>query len=386
MKYLVLASTLLFAAGAAGAQDVKVIPEEVSIPPGETRAFEFGTLPQADTTILLEVVARLNAKSLAGSMHFMTLRLNGKEIQAAKSRTAQRLTNKPVVSPVAPGAPYTWYGGGGWRVLYAPDFEGGRKQTFYVGDPYTLVLDVTDLSNPAAENRLEITNTANASTKQWAGTEGNLVIQKVVARTQPGQSPMMAAGPNAAPVINTGQPAAGPAKYQGEGLPGGGFALPVGKRRWELASAFSYPNAGLNRLAPAAAPDTAGQPAWQPKVQRTKDGFEVLAAGPDYRLRRTVRFTPRKVEVADALTNLHADAPLGLVVRHEASLKGLAEPPVRLAGNPDPALDSYYSPSNPSVHITAADHGLGILCEDDVFRNQANLFCAADPAAAGIRT
>jgi len=65
-----------------------------------------------------------------------------------------------------------------------------------------------------------------------------------------------------------------------------------------------------------------------------------------------------KIEVADELTNLDRQHPLGLVVRHEVSLAGLADPAVRLAGNPDPAVNDYYSPANPSVHVSLADQGL----------------------------
>lgn len=384
MKYACLILALI--TGAAHAAEVPVIPEEIAIPPGETRAFEFGTLPQADTTILLEVQARLDAKAFSGSMFFLRVRLNGKEVKAAKSRTALRLVNKPLVSPVAHDLPAAWYGTGGWRVVYGPDFEGARQQRFYEGDPYTLVLDVTDLTNPAAENRLEITNTANPNSIRYAGTEGNLVISKLTVRTQPGKSPTMTGSDAVAPVINNGQPGAGPAAYQGELLPGGGFALTVGGRRWEFASDFSYPNAGLNRLTAAAAPDTTGQPGWKVDARPGKAGGTVVASGPDYRVRRTVRFTARKVEVEDAITNAHADAPLGMLVRHQTSLEALENPVVRLAGNPDPAVDDYYSPSNPSVYVAMADYALGMLCEDDVFRNQARLYCTTDPPAAGIRT
>jgi hypothetical protein len=70
----------------------------------------------------------------------------------------------------------------------------------------------------------------------------------------------------------------------------------------------------------------------------------VLAEGPDYRLRRSVRFTPRKVEIADELTNVHRDSPLGLLVRHEVNLKGFQSPVVRLAWidrKPDPKRNAF---------------------------------------------
>ena len=49
-------------------------------------------------------------------------------------------------------------------------------------------------------------------------------------------------------------------------------------------------------------------------------------------------------------------------------------------------MTDYYSPPNPSVHISLPDQSVGLLCEDDVFRNQARLFYTESPPAAGIRT
>src|SRR5690606_20727909 len=178
----------------ARAVEVPVISAETVIARTETRAFEFGTVPQENTTVLLEITSRLDASKLAGSSFFLRMNLNGREVNAAKSRTANRLKNRAFVSPVAPNLPSTWFGSpAGWRIPFAPDFEGARKQTFYEGDPYTLVLDITDLVNPAAENRLEITNTAAASAATYGETKADLVIQKLTIRTVPGQSPMMAA-------------------------------------------------------------------------------------------------------------------------------------------------------------------------------------------------
>jgi hypothetical protein len=59
---------------------------------------------------------------------------------------------------------------------------------------------------------------------------------------------------------------------------------------------------------------------------------------------------------------------------------------VRLAGNPDPTVNTYYSPGNPSVYVNLDDFGLGILTEDDVFRNQAILFFDVPTSLAGIKT
>ena len=73
--------------------------------------------------------------------------------------------------------------------------------------------------------------------------------------------------------------------------------------------------------------------------------------GPDYRLVRTVKFTPRKVEVSDQFTNLHADAKLGLLVENALDLKG-ASASVRLAGNADPdRVPDFVCAYNRTAHL-----------------------------------
>ncbi len=373
-------------AGSLFADEIPVIANQTKIARGQTQTFEFGTVPQQNTTVLLEVTSRLDARELAGSSFFLRLVLNGREVNAAKSRNAVRLKNRAFVSPVVPDVPAPWFGSpDGWRVLYAPNFEAARQQTFYEGDPYTLVLDITDLTNPMSENRLEITNTAENSVTTHSFTEADLVIDKLTIKTLPQPSPMMSAEQNIKPFINRGERAGGPAKYKGQLLPGGGFSVTVGNREWKFASAFSYPNAGFNKLDASQNASATGQPGWKVDVNEG----QVTAQGKEYSIKRSVKFTPRKIEISDAITN-KTNAPLGLMVRHETELSGLENPPVRLAGSTDPSLSEYHSPGNPSVHITALDHTLAMLCEDDVFRNQVRLFVREGnngvAPTAGLRT
>ena len=380
---------LISLAGSALAGDLPVITQEPRIPQGQSRSFEFGfefgNVAQKDTTVLLDVVARLDSDSFGGSLYFMKLILNGRVVQAAKTRTAVRLQNRGLVSPVAPNLPYSWFRGGAWRVLYAPDFKGALEFGFYEGNPYQTVLDVTDLISPAAENRLEIINTCAYPVPVGSKANHDLVIKALVIRSKPGASLMLVGAATDQDVINRGTPGAGPARYKGNLRPGGGFVLTTGKRRLEFNSAISYPNAGLNKLTPTDKPHITGQMGFSIQVKPTADGGQVIGEGPDYRLRRTVRFTPRKVEVADEITNLHGDAKLGLLVANQVSLKG-HQAAVRLAGNPDPAINEYYSPANPSVYVRLKALGLGLICEDDVLRNQATLFYGTEAQAAGLRT
>ena len=375
---------IALAAGAPAA-DIAVVPEGTRIPPGQTASFEFGNVPQHDTTVTLEITARMDFRSLSGSTMFMRMKLNGRPIKAAKSRTVPRLSNRPLISPVAPNLPSTWCDGDHWRLLYAPDFEVAETRAFYVGDPYTYILDVTDLINPASESRLEITNTASKHSRVFADGGGSIVVKSAVVRTRPGQSPTMAVSADIKPVTNNGQPGAGPAPYRGVLYAGGGFTVTVGDTTWAFSTGMSYPNAGLNRLVPDAEVDRSGQPDWSVRVEAGADGGTVSAAGSDYTLRRTVRFTARKVAIADTVTN-DGDAPLGLLVRHDLGLEGRSAAQVRIAGNPDPSIDDYHAPGNPSVHVALGDTGLGMICEDTVFRNQARLFFENDPPRAGVRT
>lgn len=380
-------SLALGAVVVAAAADIPLAEGEVRIKPGETRSFEFGTVPQDGTTVTLRLLARMDFPGLGGSTMFMRLRLNGREIGASKSRQVQRLLNRPLVSPVTPDLPATWCTGGHWRLVYAPDFESARKEPYYTGNPYEFVLDVTDLTNPAAENRLEVVNTAGVDKRIFAKGGGDIVLTQFVVRTEPVPSPTMAAaGGVAAEVLNRGEPAAGPAAYRGEVTAGGGIVLQAGGGDWAFSSAFSFPDAGLNRLVTGHAPDRTGEAAWKVQVAPTADGGRVSAAGEHYRVERTVRFTPRKVLVMDAIANLHAGEPLGLLVRHDLDLSSHPEAQVRLAGNPDPALDNEYAPANPSVHVAQGGFGLGMLCEDTPFRNQARLTVERKPYQAGIRT
>ncbi|MEI6503092.1 MAG: hypothetical protein WCP21_18945, partial [Armatimonadota bacterium] len=281
----------------------------VSLPFGQTREFQFGTVSRANTTVLLKIKSRMDFPSLGGSMQFMHLKLNDWEVRPAVGRSAQRLQNRPFCAPVAPTLNENWFVAGGpgsvwgWKVIYAPDFQAALAQSFYVGDPYEIVLDVTDLINPVAENRLTIENTATGGfvaanvTQATQKAALDLVIGALEIETKPGASPMMAVPDVMAPVINHGEPAAGPAQYHGEISPGGGFSVRVGKSVYRFASSFSYPDAGFNQLTPGA-PATSGQPGWRVAVK----GNRVTATGRDYVLARTVDFGPRRIAIADTLT------------------------------------------------------------------------------------
>jgi hypothetical protein len=52
---------ILMVGSAAIAEDIVLCKGEIRIPTGQSKTFEFGSVPQKDTTILLDVLARLDS-------------------------------------------------------------------------------------------------------------------------------------------------------------------------------------------------------------------------------------------------------------------------------------------------------------------------------------
>ena len=389
MRKLILGIVLFCLIGTSRADEIHVNASPVSIPITQSQSFTFGSIPQMGNTVLLKITSRIDSKTLAGSSGFMKIELNGHEILPAKNRTAMRLVNKPLNSPVTPDVSAPWFEtrANAWRVVYAPDFKAATTQKFYADNPYLLVLDVTDLINPVAENRLTITNTATSVIQKYTGTDASLIVGALDVETKNVPSIMMTTSRDFKPVINHGEPAAGASSYQGKILPGGGFELNVGKSTFKFSSAFSFPNAGFNILN-AGEIDKTGQKNWRVKVD-TKTNH-VIAQGDDYRIERAIKFEKTHAEIVDTITNLHKNAPLGMAVRDELDLNGIRNSQIRLAGNPDPSANDYFAPGNPSVHVRLANSGIGMIAEDDVLRNQALLYTRVgeknSSPVAGIRT
>lgn len=356
----------------------------VVIPFSTTHKFQFGQISQAQKTILLKVKSRMDTRGLGGSLHFLKIIVNGQVVNPNKRRSVLRLVNKPLIGPVTPKLKHKWCDGSKWNVLYAPDFKAAYTQKYYIGNPYLYVFDITDLINPVAENRIEIRNCASPAfvarvgVRHKKGKKLDMVIGSLVLEENSGASPTMKEVVGKVVVINRGEPAAGPAAYQGKILPGGGFSIKVGKDSYRFSSFFSYPDAGFNRL--NASKQISGQKGWNVSVK----GNRVIAKGRHYKIVRTIKFTPRRVEITDAISNLNKKAPFGLSVRNEMLLDKLKDAPIRLAGCPDPARSKYSTFLNPSVHIVTPEGGIGFIAEDIVYRCQSQLY--ADSDKTGIRT
>ena len=104
-----------------------------------------------------------------------------------------------------------------------------------------------------------------------------------------------------------------------------------------------------------------------------------VVGGPCHREREVVRL-PTHAEIRDTIAN-DGDAVVGLRIRHAVATD---EPSTHLGGRTDPAARDAYAPWNPTAFTPFGGGGLGLIVEDDVFRQQLRI--DRDAQTLGIRT
>jgi len=127
-------------------------------------------------------------------------------------------------------------------------------------------------------------------------------------------------------------------------------------------------------------------------VRVTWDGetreIRTLVVGGPHRLERRLERFPTHVEVRDTVTNTGA-AVVGLRIRHAFATDAAW---IHLGGRVDPADADAYSPWNPTVFApvgraeSGAMAGLGLVAEDDVFRQQLFVDFERADDTVGMRT
>lgn len=98
---------------------------------------------------------------------------------------------------------------------------------------------------------------------------------------------------------------------------------------------------------------------------------------------RTASVLPTHVEISDTIVN-PSNAVGGLRVRHAVATTGGR---AWLGGRSEPSLERLYDPWNPTVFVpAAAGGGVGLVAEDDVFRNQLTVDRDDATQTAGLAT
>ncbi len=367
---------------AVRAQTIDIVSEPTRVALGSERTWTIGAVDVEGRTGLLEFTARTDAPSASGSTYMLELLVNGAQVGGAKSRRVGRLMNKPMSFQHSPDLTLLWQEYGHWRIVYAPDFEVCNTQPRYGGEAYRFVLDISDLLRADTDNEITIRHLGTAALAARVGGKIPLVIGEMRLTVRDGESPVSQVAATMQQPVNRGTPCAGPAQFEWGGFNTGGFEVTVAGVRYPFETLVSYPGGGFNRLEARPEPTLEGQTGWRTSLRDARQPL-IVGRGPDYELRRSIEVVNGHIAVADTYVNLR-EHDLGLIVDNRVMLEG--DRRIHLAGSADPARVRYYSPGNPSVYVAGDGHGIGMICEDDVYRNQAWLTYDADENAAGMRT
>ncbi|NLF15917.1 MAG: hypothetical protein GX595_01480 [Lentisphaerae bacterium] len=392
MKRMTMPLAILAGLALSAAETIQLAPPGHRLPYGESASFAF-YVPAGVRSARLTCSARLNLARCAGSTHAMVLRVNGNLLTAGLDRTALRLTNKPPSVRMASGLEVPWYDSRGWRVVYAPDFEmaaspaaGGMR--IEAVSPHRLVLDLSDLLRPDAENTLQIEHRGAAMRLREAiGKDaGDLDLLFAELSVDLSEEPSAMASrrrerrhdPDA---LMDATPAALDPRQVVEASPEGALRLRLPGLALRVESAYARVGGGWNPI-PAAA---GGDPAWSPRPpEGAADAGALQAASPGYRLQRQVTWAADHLVIADTLTNT-GDADIGLAFDHSIVPENPADlVDVYLGGDPSPARTRLEGHENPSVFVNGTQAGCALVALDDVYRIQGVMHW--EQGRAGIRS
>ncbi len=378
----------------AAAETIELAEPGWVLPYGEEAELSF--TPEGDyASVRLIYEVRMDSPRTAGSTYVMGLAVNGDPLNAAATRSAVRLINKPLEAIMPGGLRIPWAQGANWRVVYAPDFTPLGYQAEVGGEmvevsAYRFIIDITDLVRPGEENTLTITHRGPGMNLRSYFPEDNPTLDLVFAElgVELSDEPAVVKGQVAAeeefsPDRLMVQPPAtatiGEVAAVGEG---GGMTITLPGLGVEVVSRFSYEGGGFNTMPATGAPE--GQEGWRVEVRGGEDGAGALGHAPDYDVERTVTFEGDHLLIEDRLRNL-ADRDIGLAWAHElrAPLEEIKD--AYLCGNPDPAVAQLRGYENSTVFIAGAQAGCGLLALDDVARVQGVFYWDA-AGAAGVRS
>jgi hypothetical protein len=344
----------------AAAVPRELIPAH-AITPGDSIAASFDqAAPAAGEGEALELDARLDFRSFAGSAPAMRLVLNGTPLES------DRLLNKPAVFGMPNGTTVTWADGSRWRVVYSPDFDPKRnapgvEHQVIGASPYHLQLRVEDLIRPGG-NVLAIHHVGSGLPQ--------LEIAHVRIVSYRPSLKVTKAAPSTRQLAPPGAKSSNVNSWSAEIAPGGGVELALHPIETEM----SIPGGGWRRLGAKSA-------GWSEVVV---SGRTAKARSAEYDLDRRVEKREGYTEVTDTITN-RTGADLGLLVRYvlpvsaercSTYLGGLLLPPV-------PLQFERYEPQAPSAVAVTENEVIGLLPGNDVLWIHASTF--RDSTGVGLQ-
>lgn len=346
------------------------LAENQKILPGEDLKLE---LPKTEEgqQVLLKVSALRYADKMAGYGYYVRYLLNGKPLNASLNRIQARLVNKDFFFRRPNGSEIYWnIGDGLWHTFFSPDFTTDAAQygPKLSEDPYTVVLDITDLIRQDAPNVFIARSMIPGSSNERIPIVVSAEIQ--TKKMPPSQQEM----PKSIALKG---------KASVQIAPEGGFNLVFGDIQLPFESRYSFPGGGYNEF--VTEPGEKGEEGWAPTITQISDNlWEVEAKGATYSLKRVVELHAHRVSVRDTITNLTAE-PQGVLISHQLNFKEHPILSCRMSGLQNDSLESLYTPDNSTAFYPLDQSGLGIVLEDDVFRNQSLFFYDLKAQKTGIK-
>lgn len=344
--------------------NVKIFDLDESVSPA-TRQWKFTVPPfGVEHQVRLSLDARIDWPGYDGSNPWIKVLVNGKAV------TAANLLNKLDEFKMRSGLEVTWFRKEAWRVVMAPDFEAGLKETnnknFTPGvDPYRYVWDISDYVKPG-ENELRIENLLVIKTTPTKLVLRNAAIE--VGRFQPSAeaAAITPAPTGPLPVYLAGKPKKIAMQVQAAA---GALRVDVASKSFDIATRTSLPAGAWTKAEalPAGENNAAGGLS---NGQKKSLSWET----PTYRVNREIEVRDDHVHIADTLTNTTNEL---IGVKVENRLVHPSKPEKILVAGRETTSTTVETNNayQPSVFAQWPGMGVGMLAEDDIFRVHIRTFC-----------
>jgi hypothetical protein len=355
---------------------------EARISPEGDRTFVF-RLPESAGNLktVLTWEARVDADRSMTGREFLGVTLNGTSVGAMRDRLNRRLLNKPVRFTGNADKLRYWYteGAEGWLTPFAPDFAVPVPGWSYgpPKDAYTFQVDVTDLIQPGAENRLVFRNLTKEQyvrkyePRYFRHTRGEIVLRNIFFDLLHERISVRA---GSAPERRTGETIESLLKIS----PSGAMEIQWCGRTATIETLFAQGDGRWTGFAEGAG----GREILRPDPSTWRVSLKTRL----FRVERTVRRDRDRIEINDRLVlEEHSDVAV-IAPRVRISVAENTYGTIWLGGDKDPSLEDASCPSNPTLFLPMDGAGLGLVLEDDVFRLQARFSYDAGAGDALIRS
>lgn len=364
----------------------KWLARDHALPVETSQSWELPAPPPGQR-VLVRITSRREAEKFAGWNYLLQIKVNGRPVDACHNRMDGPILLNHALSfyRTKTGKYQFWNQGDGiWLVMFSPDFQPVRGHYgMNEDDPCTYLLDITPFLTPAGCNELTLTNLAAGEARRKTYT----IITSVGVTILPEDSKLAQEAVRHPPQLR-GSPTL-------RVLPGGGFAVMLNGETLSFASAFSQPGGGWNNM--GAEKTASADPAWLARSSRSwRDALlarffrnragklRVHAEAAAYAVDRVIRCDHNRIHVEDRITNKTLE-PIAVRFRHVWEFGDTRVPICRLGGRPGQALNNVVAPANPTLFMPLRDSAVGMVANDDVTRNQAELFYDLKDRSLGIK-